>query len=161
VNVNSLPAISISSTNSIICTGQSATLTATGANTYTWTGSIIANNIAVTPTANTTYSLWGTDLNNCENTAVFTLSVSTCTGMDQIFNDGDIRIYPNPGNGVFKLTLPNFKNVMVEVYSSIGQKVISKSFESQTMEIDLSAFAEGVYILKLQNSERNFKIVKQ
>lgn len=51
-----------------VCQGSSATLTATGATTYTWSTGAIGSSIVITPTANATYSLIGAS-GACSNTS--------------------------------------------------------------------------------------------
>lgn len=72
VMVNVLPSVSANSPS--LCTGTTATLTASGASTYTWSTAQVALSITVSPTANTVYTVSGTDLNGCENT--FTTQVT-------------------------------------------------------------------------------------
>lgn len=59
VNITSAPSISVNSAT--ICSGNSATLTASGVSSYTWT-SPVSNNavITVSPASNTTYTVTGT-----------------------------------------------------------------------------------------------------
>ena len=78
VLVNSLPNLSVTSTNSI-CINSNATINASGASTYTWnTGSTIAS-INITPTITTTYTVIGMDANNCSNTQTVSVTVdNTC-----------------------------------------------------------------------------------
>jgi gliding motility-associated-like protein len=69
ITVNPLPTISINSLPNppTICIGASISLTASGANTYAWTGGI-SNGLAFNPVVSTTYTVTGTDANNCSNT---------------------------------------------------------------------------------------------
>ncbi|MES2568059.1 MAG: gliding motility-associated C-terminal domain-containing protein [Bacteroidota bacterium] len=76
VTVNSLPPVAANASNSVICNGASVTLTGGGANTYTWTGGI-SNGVAFSPTNTATYTVTGTDLNNCVNTAVNSITVNS------------------------------------------------------------------------------------
>ena len=72
VTVNTSPTISVNS--STICSGSSAVLTVSGANTYTWSNGSNSNSITVSPTSNTTYNVIGTS-NGC-NSSVVTSSVT-------------------------------------------------------------------------------------
>ena len=95
VTVNTPPTVSVNSAT--ICAGSSATLTATGANTYTWspstglsatTGSVV-NASPVTPS---TYSVIGTDANGCKDAAIADIAVNaspTVTVNNAIICQGD------------------------------------------------------------------------
>jgi hypothetical protein len=76
VTVNASPALSVTGDNEI-CDGESVTLTVSGANGYIWAhnASSSATEI-VTPSATTTYSVTGTALNGCSDSAVFTITVN-------------------------------------------------------------------------------------
>ena len=76
VTINALPNVSVSANNSTICSGNSATLTASGANSYLWSNGATGSSIVVNPTANTSYTVTGTDGNGCTNTAIQTVSVN-------------------------------------------------------------------------------------
>lgn len=80
VNVNAQPVVSGGS-NQTICTGNSTPLTATGATSYSWspaTGLSCTNcaNPTASPTTTTTYTVIGTDVNGCKDTATVTVTVS-------------------------------------------------------------------------------------
>ncbi len=84
VGVNPLPTIHIRPKFSAICTGNTDTLTASGAGengTYVWTpsGSLSASTGAVviaSPTATTTYTVTGTNGNGCSDTATAVVGVN-------------------------------------------------------------------------------------
>lgn len=73
VSVNPLPIITING-NTTICEGSNTTLTASGANTYSWnTGD---NTASVNVTTSGTYTVTGVSTAGCSNTADVTVSVS-------------------------------------------------------------------------------------
>ncbi|MBP8033502.1 MAG: T9SS type A sorting domain-containing protein [Bacteroidia bacterium] len=73
--VNALPAISVNSAT--ICAGSSATLTATGATTYSWSTGSASASITASPLIPNTYTVTGTDNNNCSDFAVSSVQVNT------------------------------------------------------------------------------------
>ena len=60
-----------------ICQGQTATITAGGSSTYTWSTASNSNVITVNPTSNTTYTVTGTNSIGCVSNAVVTVTVSS------------------------------------------------------------------------------------
>ncbi len=75
--VHALPAVT-AEPDTAICLGDTATIRAAGANTYTWDNDLSDDSIhQVTPTGTTTYNVTGIDINGCENTATLTVTVNT------------------------------------------------------------------------------------
>ncbi len=73
--------ISVYPTNSIICLGNSAFITATGAKSYTWSPAIGINTttgdtLTANPVSTTTYTVIGTGLGDCADTTVAVIIVS-------------------------------------------------------------------------------------
>jgi hypothetical protein len=78
VTVNALPTINTSASSSVICTGSNVNLVASGASTYTWMpGGLTGATVTATPTLNTTYTVTGTDVNGCTNSAVRPVTVNS------------------------------------------------------------------------------------
>ena len=73
LTVNPLPTVTVNSPS--ICIGQTATITANGANTYVWNTGSTTNPLIVSPTTNTNFTVTGT-INGCTNTAVAIISVT-------------------------------------------------------------------------------------
>lgn len=95
VNVNPKPTVLATATPSTLCTGQSTTLSASGAATYSWDNGLgTGNNFNATPLVNTTYGVTGTDGNNCTNTASVVVNVAPCSvpTASITFSDNDICI---------------------------------------------------------------------
>lgn len=77
VSVNPLPTLSVSGTGTI-CQGLSASLLVSGtALTYTWSTGASGNLITVSPLISTAYTVTGTDINNCSNSAIQVVLVNT------------------------------------------------------------------------------------
>lgn len=70
------PNIVINSTSNTICADNGATLTVSGASTYTWTTGQISPTLAISPSGTTSYTVYGTDANECRDTTSFTLAVN-------------------------------------------------------------------------------------
>lgn len=80
VAVNQLPTVAVSSNANTICPQDTATLTASGAFSYTWSPSneIYNNNnntVQVSPPTPTTFEVTGTDFNGCENSTTINITL--------------------------------------------------------------------------------------
>jgi hypothetical protein len=166
ITVNNLPVVSASPSSTIICTGQTATLTASGASTYTWNPGGAGSSISVSPTVTTTYSVTGTATTNCSNTSMVTLSVSACTGVNQMVNAGGYSIFPNPTSGKITVQINVTKSTVInaEVVDASGKQVLKQQLNFNTSEtsqsVNISSFADGLYFIKLTNSENKTETIK-
>ena len=80
VTVNSLPTISVLASPASICIGESTTISATGALTYSWTpdtglSATAGNIITAEPLTTTNYTITGTDVNGCSNSTNIDITV--------------------------------------------------------------------------------------
>lgn len=70
------PTITATANPTIICSGLSSTLTATGANTYTWNTSATTATTSVSPSLTNTYTVTGTNtVTGCSNTQTVLVTV--------------------------------------------------------------------------------------
>jgi len=90
VVVNPLPTVNVSSNPGLtICNGNSTTLTASGATSYAWSNGATTTSISVTTAG--VYTVTGTDVNGCTNTASRTVVVNP---------QPTLSIAPNPSLSV-------------------------------------------------------------
>lgn len=167
--VHPLPTISVTSTHTLLCTQplqQTATLTPSGGLSYTWSPAIPLTG-EISPSVTTSYTLTGADVNGCVNTFVFTQSVSICSGIDeQTTSLPQFAVHPNPGNGIYYVSATGVQNanVKAEIFNSIGQSILTKEISQNTFELNLSGFANGIYYIRLINSDKvifTSKIIKE
>ncbi|HOJ25539.1 MAG TPA: hypothetical protein PK081_09795, partial [Bacteroidales bacterium] len=77
VTVNPLPSVTASASPAAICNGASSVLTASGANTYSWSHSLgTGSSKTVSPTSTTTYTVTGTTTAGCTGTATVSVTVN-------------------------------------------------------------------------------------
>ena len=76
VKVNPLPTVTANALPSdSVCQGSSVTLSGGGAATYTWSGGV-TNGVPFTPAANQTYTVTGTSVSGCVNTATVKITLN-------------------------------------------------------------------------------------
>jgi gliding motility-associated-like protein len=98
VTVNPTPNLIISSipAQTIICVGGNMQITATGANSYVWSGGI-TNGISFTPNNSNTYTVVGTSVNGCTSASFISIIVN---GSSLPISAGTDVSFCNNQNGV-------------------------------------------------------------
>jgi hypothetical protein len=146
VQVKPLPLLSISQRDSVICAGDTTMLTGSGAATYAWNTGESTPNIIIAPLTTTSFTISGTGVNGCTNSAVITQSVSDCVGtIERTFSE-PLSIYPNPGRG--HLFIRSSRNIVVLVSDGLGKRILQVKVEGGVVqEADISSYAKGVYYL--------------
>ena len=108
-----LPIVSVSPTSVTICSGNSTSLTATGALTYSWSPSTGLNSttgavVMASPTSTRTYFVNGTDSNGCSNTITRIVNVNpspddiVITGLQPVTCIGvQTTLTCSPGSGLW------------------------------------------------------------
>ncbi len=160
VTVNPLPTINASTNNTLLCIGQSATLSAAGAFTYTWNPGGVFASIVVSPTVNTTYTVSGTDVNGCTNNSIITQSVSLCLGVTSLMNSvSELMVYPNPNNGVFKIKTG--ANEIINISNELGQLIKTIELNENNNRVAEIEIAEGgIYFVVGKNSTHKIVVIK-
>jgi hypothetical protein len=160
VTVNALPNLIATTNNTLICTGETATLTASGATTYTWNTAETTNGIAVSPTVTTTYTVNGSDANGCSNSTTIVQDVSLCTGINSsvVNQNSEIVLYPNPSIGLFVIEVNS--TTYIEVVDVLGKTILKQQLEVGKYDINITDYANGVYFIKTNNGY-TYKLVKQ
>ncbi len=155
------PVLTITPSKSVICKGESVTLTAGGGSSYVWNNNAGTPAIAVSPTISTGYTVTGTDANGCVNSKTYTQTVAPCLGLTANANDGqNIILFPNPAvNG--KTILSGLEgNNIVSVYNVLGQLISTQNVNTDKVEIDLANQPSGNYMIKISNSFNQTKTLK-
>ncbi|MES2617498.1 MAG: PKD domain-containing protein [Bacteroidota bacterium] len=85
----------------------------------------------------------------CECATTKCINLATDIASAEIMNN-NLSVYPNPNNGLFNVTFDaQVSEMTVYVYNTIGELVNTVTVDSNTANIDLSAMASGVYVVKV------------
>ncbi|HTA61785.1 MAG TPA: gliding motility-associated C-terminal domain-containing protein, partial [Bacteroidia bacterium] len=80
VNPSTPPTLTVTATNTLVCSGANVTLTVSGAQSYTWganAGSATTNTVLVNPSSNTTYTVTGANSGSCAGTSTTSITINT------------------------------------------------------------------------------------
>ncbi|MCC6369668.1 MAG: T9SS type A sorting domain-containing protein [Bacteroidia bacterium] len=157
----SIPSFSAGSSHSLVCAGESVTLTAASANTYTWSSGGNSASTIINPTSNAIYTV--TAFNGiCEVMATVPMSVNACTGINES-KLSNLQIFPVPANESINIQFSANENVLVELFSTDGRKITSVLVEGHAHSLNVSELNSGLYLLKLSTDKETVSkiIVKQ
>ncbi|MBM3186611.1 MAG: T9SS type A sorting domain-containing protein, partial [Bacteroidetes bacterium] len=124
---------------------------------------VLWSNGAATPftsvTTGGTYSVTTTSQNGCQATDSVVVTSDPCLGIAE--NNIAVSIYPNPTNGIISIEINDNGIYYFELLNSTGQRELDGLLNDQ--KINLGNLANGAYIIRLFNSEKEFfgRIVKQ
>lgn len=153
ISVAPSPTVTTVNSPSIICVGNTATISASGATTYLWNTGASTTNIVVTPSITTTYSVTGYNSLGCSNTSILTQSVSSCAGLKEVLNsDLGAKLFPNPNKGTFNLVIQ--KTSQVTITNNVGQIVYNELLSDGSYPIDIENKAIGNYFVKIIQGDK-------
>ena len=94
------------------------------------------------------------------NYTIANIQLSCETDITNHTLEKDIKIYPNPTNGIFSIE-SEYKIENIEIFNTVGIKLFSKNINNNSLKLDLSNFAKGQYfiIIKLDEYQKVEKII--
>lgn len=157
VTFYSLPAIAVTAVpaNGEVCEGESVTMTASGASTYSWTPSGTLNSangatVVATTLQTTVYTVTGADVHGCATPANFTVTIDDCAGLTEnaaaLFD-----LYPNPAKDIVHLHfLSDTKISSIELLDQGGR--VLATVPATATEIATSQLAPGSYFVRMTHN---------
>lgn len=76
-------------------------------------------------------------------------------GYDELNNEQNILIYPNPSAGIFTLNNGNTTGEIF-IYNPLGEIVFQSKVISSTSTLDLSSQSDGIYFLRFVTDKENY-----
>ncbi len=154
--VNQGPSVNVLSTNSVICAGETNSLTITGTGTNFSVNAVASSaNFTVSPSTTSSYTITTSGSNGCISSSIFTQNVSLCTGLEKRNLNENILIYPNPNNGDFILRSNLGENAFI--FNELGQLIKSVYLEPES-ESKITGLDSGIYVI-ISNSIKKKIIV--
>lgn len=168
VTVNANPTVAATPQRSVMCTGETNTLTASGAASYSWSTNATTSVSVISPTITTTltYSVIGTNSAGCTDTGFVNVKVNVCTGLEEAHNTNIyLAVFPNPNTGLVNIHSGTvLQNADVLVYNYLGKLIKQQSMTSENTVLDLQNECNGIYFVHVLSNNKTIhisKIVKQ
>ncbi|MDP2386851.1 MAG: T9SS type A sorting domain-containing protein [Bacteroidota bacterium] len=90
-------------------------------------------------------------------------SPSSLIGLNEIYNAVEFTFVPNPANDQVEIRLPrNTTSSTIEIYNTLGQKVLNKTSNATELTIDITLLQSGTYFVKVynENGSSTKKLIK-
>jgi len=155
---------SIDSMVSSGCTSYLWAVPSGGATPYTYAWAPVSSSADTLHNAcQGSYTVTVTDHNGCSTTAHVYLKV-TVTGIDEITNNSNIKVYPVPASGTLNIDIlgNNIGLTSLSVYDITGRKVMEETtgINSAHLSINVSQLERGVYFLRMTGNQGPQKDIK-
>jgi hypothetical protein len=142
--------LTLTSNASMLCAGNTATLTANGAASYSWNAVAGSSLLVVSPTLSTTYTINAIDANGCSSSASIIQNVSACTSLENVGgNSAFLRIYPNPAKNILVIETGSVEKMDLEIRNALGQLIIYKHLINSGQSLNLEQLPAGIYFVNL------------
>jgi hypothetical protein len=167
VTVNATPELSVAAQRTLMCRGESNTVTASGADSYVWSSGDTGPLLVLTPsvTGIQSYTVTGSSQAGCTHTVLVRINVSGCTSVDEIGHALLAALFPNPNTGVLTLSVTGAERYSsVKIYNALGSLVKEQNLSGEQTRLDIQDEAQGIYFVYLvENNTPVFvsKFIKQ
>jgi hypothetical protein len=133
------------------CTGtQNIALSASGANTYSWSNGATTSSIVASPGSSQVFTVTGTYTTGCLTTSTVGITLVPCTNLTETTLNAQIQIKPNPSSGT--LLISSHHPVSLKIVNQLG--VIVQQLEllqNESLGIELTP---GLYYMVENNNPR-------
>jgi hypothetical protein len=127
-----------------VCPGNTVKFFPGGAMAYSITG----GSFIVNPLVTTSYTVTGAAVNGCTNSAVATVSVKVCVGINELSEGENLNIYPNPANDILKIDAGETIN-KIEISDYTGKQTGVYFPGAKYFEMNEHQLPAGLYLLKI------------
>ena len=97
-----------------------------------------------------------TDINTIiEDALIWFGYIPTAIESNLILKEPLIKVFPNPNNGLFSIEISNMEisNSNLQIFNSQGKVIYNNELSDVKENIDISGFAKGIYLIKIDNKD--------
>jgi len=99
-----------------------------------------------------------------DGNSIATVDMGVCEFGAPVVGTGEIsdpcypssaKIYPNPSNGIFTISIPSSKgNTSLLIFTITGRQLLERQINGIENQIDIRALPQGIYFIRVQNEKR-------
>jgi hypothetical protein len=147
INVTSNPQPLTVTGTFTLCKGEARLFSANGASTYSWSNNTSGPSTTLSPSVTTVYTVTGASSSTCQASAIFTVNVSLCKGLEEESSGEVARCFPNPFSA--ELIIESGDPIHAQLFNQYGLILREESLASGKHIIDARNLQNGVYTLRL------------
>ena len=84
----------------------------------------------------------------------FNIKVESLVGINNLTQNFDVRVYPNPSVGLVKIETSGFNKPFIRIFNAIGAEVYMKTNMIDPIQtVDLSGNTPGIYFIEISDKE--------
>jgi PKD repeat protein len=144
------PMLQITSNASAICAGDEVQISASGAQSYSWSTGATASTVIVSPSVTTNYTVSGSSAAGCSATFSYVQNVEECTALvSHLKNTAVFQVYPSPADKNISVKGTNLREI--QLFDLKGQNVLTQRLEGASQaDVSTEVLMEGVYLMKIE-----------
>jgi hypothetical protein len=141
--------------DTLICKGQSVTLTANTGMAFLWNTGETTRTITVRPDSSATYSVIASDTSSCPYFASVLITVDECAHVPPPpIIPPSLKVYPNPSMDLVTIQLHHLQShfAFIEITDMMGSVILSETFDVKDRTLSQSYHLQhlpgGIYLIK-------------
>jgi hypothetical protein len=80
--------------------------------------------------------------------------IRSSTGISEEMNKITVNVYPNPAQDILNISISRLEqDAQLKIFDITGRLLMEKTLMSNKMQIDVSGFSKGVYIVEVQSKK--------
>ncbi|HEX8517869.1 MAG TPA: T9SS type A sorting domain-containing protein [Bacteroidia bacterium] len=109
-----------------------------------------SDNVYVTGSMSDSAAFDAINLTSSGVEAMFLARYGVSTGITSL-DENSFSVYPNPCSGILTCNFKSADQTMIQLYNALGEKVFEKTVTSEQVQIDLSGYKKGIYLMNIGN----------
>jgi hypothetical protein len=144
VEIKPWQVLQVTANPSVVCAGEPVFINASGAASFSVNGMPVTSTTALFPLASAVVTVTGNSDAFCHEKQLLYVVVNPCTGLAEN-GGGRLRVYPNPGNGIFHVLNP--VEATVALINANGASIRCFTIPKGGSTIDMTDQPAGIYVL--------------
>lgn len=152
VTVENLPVVNLGA-DVVQCAGSVNLDAGNAGASYLWSDNSTTQTITVSVSDTFVVSVTNTCGTVVDSIAV---DVDNCVGINEIQDDLNLKVYPNPSTGIVNISYEMAEVFTVQIIDALGKVIFLQANNSRNAYVDLSNYGTGIYSIRVSSNSGSF-----